>query len=334
MEASKRPSSQPRVDLDFATRASIANLKLRADLLRRLRSFFDERGFTEVQTPVICRETIIDRHLDPIEARVLFPGEPVAAWFLQTSPEQSMKRLLCSEIGSIYQIGPVFRQAEFGRLHNIEFTMAEWYDVDADLEHGLQFLEGLLSQLLGTTASDRVRFEQAFLDATGIALFRAGCQELSAWAVAHDLVQDHQWTQDWDDWVNLIFSERVQPGLGLLRPVIVTHFPASQAALAQLCLEDPRTAERYEAFYQGVELANGYHELLDASILQERAREANALRITDGKESLPLQNRLLNAMRSGMPSSCGCALGFDRVVMLACGANSLEQVVAFSSRDA
>jgi lysyl-tRNA synthetase class 2 len=114
----------------------------------------------------------------------------------------------------------------------------------------------------------------------------------------------------------------------------VTHYPASQAALARVSESDTRTAERYEAFYQGVELANGYHELLDADQLEARARKSNEQRKADGKQELPMQNRLLDAMRSGMPSSCGCALGFDRIVMLACQASSLEQVVAFTAPNA
>ena len=288
---------------DFLSAAPSGNLKRRAALLRSLRAFFDDRGFTEVQTPVLSRDTIIDRHLDPIEVRMQLPGGKAETWFLQTSPEQSMKRLLCSEIGSIYQIGPVFRSGELGRLHNPEFTLAEWHDVNAGLEEGLVFLSDLISELLSTPIADRIRFEEAFRLATQLDLFECSVKELAEWSVANGLVERTDWSQDWDDWVNLIFSDRVQGNLGIDRPVQVTYFPASQAALARVSESDTRTAERYEAFYQGVELANGYHELLDA-------------------------------MRSGMPSSCGCALGFDRIVMLACQASSLEQVIAFTAQNA
>ena len=116
--------------------------------------------------------------------------------------------------------------------------------------------------------------------------------------------------------------------------MLVTHFPASQAALARVCDSDPRTAERFEAFYCGIELANGYHELMDANQLEERSVLANRQRVADGKKPLPVQNRLLDAMRSGMPNSCGCALGFDRLVMLACQANSLAEVVSFVAETA
>ena len=319
---------------DFLSAAPSGNLKRRAALLKSLRAFFDSRGFTEVQTPVLSRDTIIDRHLDPIEVPMQLPGGKAESWFLQTSPEQSMKRLLCSDIGSIYQIGPVFRSGELGRFHNPEFTMAEWYDVNAGFEEGLTLLSDLISKLLLTPVADRIRFEEAFRIATKLDLFECSTDQLAEWAVANGLVERENWSQDWDDWVNLIFSDRVQGNLGIDRPVLVTHFPASQAALARVSESDTRTAERYEAFYQGVELANGYHELLDADQLEARSRRSNEQRKADGKPELPMQNRLLEAMRSGMPSSCGCALGFDRIVMLACQANSLEQVIAFSAPNA
>lgn len=319
---------------DFETLAPVENLKHRAALLRKLRAFFDARGFTEVQTPVLSRDTIIDRHLDPMELVMQLPGEPKSTWYLQTSPEQSMKRLLNSGIGSIYQVGPVFRDGERGKNHNPEFTMAEWYDVGAGLNEGLQLLDDLLRTLLGTAACGRIRFEQAFRDATGLDLFSSKATDFASWSVEQRLVEREDWSGDWDDWVNLIFSERVQGVLGLTHPVLVTHFPASQAALARICSDDSRTAERFEAFYQGVELANGYHELMDADQLFERSNIANQQRIFDGKKALPNQNRLLQAMRSKMPASCGCALGFDRVVMLACGATSIADVIAFTSENA
>ena len=314
--------------------AFVANLKRRAALLGQLRQFFDQHGFTEVQTPILSRDSIIDRHLDPIEVNMHLPGHEPATWYLQTSPEQSMKRLLNSGIGSIYQVGPVFRSGERGRMHNPEFTMAEWYDVNADLSDGLELLDQLLMHLLGTRTAERVRFEDAFRIATGLQLFEMTPTDFGHWAVEQGMVDHVRWSTDWDDWVNLIFSERVQCTLGTRTPVLITHFPVSQAALARVCESDNRTAERFEAFYLGVELANGYHELMDADQLESRSMLANTQRVADGKNPLPIQNRLLDAMRSGMPNSCGCALGFDRVVMLACNASSIDEVVSFVAENA
>jgi elongation factor P--(R)-beta-lysine ligase len=272
--------------------------------------------------------------LDPIEVAMPLPGEDKSTWYLQTSPEQLMKRLLASGLGSIYQVGPVFRAAEMGHFHNPEFTMAEWYDVGAGFEDGLSLLDHLLQHLLKTPAADRIRFESAFNTATGIELFASTVDDLAQYCIHNAIVQNRDWSNDWDDWVNLIFSERVQAGLGLGKPQLVTHFPASQAALAKVCEVDSRTAERFEAFYCGIELANGYNELVDAEELLERSQIANQQRVLDGKGELPLPDRLLEAMRSGMPNACGCALGFDRIAMLACGASAIDQVIAFTSDNA
>lgn len=324
--------------------APVVNLQRRASLAKQLRAFFDSRGFIEVQTPVLSRYCVIDRHLDPIRIPASNVAIPSIAptdngqktpkptdeyWYLQTSPEQAMKRLLASGLGSCYQLGPVFRSAEFGPVHNPEFTMAEWYDIHADLAQGLQLLDELLQNLLHTQPAIQIRFASAFEQSTGLALFEASTADLANWATKRNLVDSNQWSNDWDDWVNLIFSFVVQPTLGFQRPTLITHFPASQAALAKLDSLDPRTAERYEVFYQGVELANGYHELLNADDLEHRSKIANQQRIEDGKFPLPVENPLLDAMRIGFPSCCGCALGFDRLVMLACNATNLSDVIPF-----
>jgi lysyl-tRNA synthetase class 2 len=315
--------------------APIENLVRRSKLAKILRDFFDELGFVEVHTPILSRSCVIDRHLDPIRVPGHFVGfGDDQDWYLQTSPEQSMKRLLASGLGSCYQLGSVFRSSEFGQFHNPEFTMAEWYNVSADLRAGLDLLDNLLIALLGTPCAEQVRFESAFEQATGLQLFECNSETLARWATDRKLVERPDWASDWDDWVNLIFSHVVQPSLGQERPVLVTHFPASQAALAKLDPQDPRTAERYEAFFLGVELANGYHELCDPDELAHRATIANEQRIADGKFPLRLESPLVDAMRYGIPNSCGCALGFDRVVMLACGAKSLSEVIPFTAERA
>jgi lysyl-tRNA synthetase class 2 len=280
--------------------------------------------------PILSRFSVIDRHLDPIRIEARSVGvNGDHSWYLQTSPEQSMKRLLASGLGSCYQLGSVFRSSEFGQFHNPEFTMAEWYDVHADLAGGLELLDALLQRLLDTPKAEHIRFAQAFEQATSMKLFDCDLQTLGEWSLDHKLIDRADWSDDWDDWVNLIFSLVVQPSLGMKRPVIVTHFPATQAALAKLDPHDPRTAERFEAFYLGVELANGYHELCDPDELARRAALANQQRIADGKFPLPLENPLIEAMRLGIPNCCGCALGFDRVVMLACRASGLHEVIPF-----
>lgn len=319
----------------FRSTASIETLVTRAKLLRRLRSFFDELNFVEVQTPTLSRDTVIDRHIDPIEVVIGRAGESSKdqthskTYFLQSSPEAAMKRLLACGMTSIYQVGPVFRGGERGARHNTEFTMAEWYRVGDGLEAGMQLTSDLLSCLLDTEACNRISFQRAFHDAVGIDCFDSDVSQLAQRSVEIGVVDRLDWSNDWDDWVHLLFSMLVQPTLGLESPVLVTHFPASQAALAQISTEDARTAERFELFYKGLELANGYHELLDPAVLRARSILANQERARDGKHSLPIESRLLEAMDFGIPASTGCALGFDRVVMLAIGAKAIEEVIPF-----
>jgi lysyl-tRNA synthetase class 2 len=305
-------------------------LEQRARLLQQLRAFFDQRGFLEVQTPILSRDTVIDRHIDLIQISLDdLPPDLPRRWFLQSSPEAAMKRLLACGLQQIYQIGPVFRAGEFGRYHNPEFTMVEWYRVGDDFEAGVNFLEALTNQLLGTAGCQRLAFSKAFHNAVGLDVFSTTTRELAERAIELDLTRDPDWSDDWDDWVNLLFSLAVQPSLGQERPVLITHFPASQAALAQLAVDNPQVAERFELFYRGVELANGYHELLDPHILRQRNAQANADRRRDGKEVLPEASFLLDAMDQGLPAATGCALGFDRLVMVACGAGSLAEVMPF-----
>jgi lysyl-tRNA synthetase class 2 len=335
MTNSNEPESQRLTQQSFRSTATNETLATRAKLLRRLRSFFDELGFVEVQTPTISRDTVIDRHIDLIEVTIELTSESIrdgatpARHFLQSSPEAAMKRLLACGMTSIYQVGPVFRSGERGARHNPEFTMAEWYRVGDNFDSGMQLTSDLLSCLLDTKTCERISFQQVFQDAVGIDCFDTDVGDLARKSLELNVIDRLDWSDDWDDWVHLLFSMRVQPTLGLLAPVLVTHFPASQAALARISCDDTRTAERFELFYRGLELANGYHELLDPKILRERSIVANQERQRDGKNTLPLESRLLEAMDYGIPASTGCALGFDRVVMLAIGAQRIDEVIPF-----
>jgi elongation factor P--(R)-beta-lysine ligase len=314
----------------FRPTASIEFIERRAALLKTLRRFFDDQSFIEVQTPILSKDTVIDRHIDLLSLEMDWPEVDMPKrWYLQSSPEAAMKRLLAAGMNRIYQIGPVFRAGERGLHHNPEFTMAEWYRVGDDLDAGLSLLDRLIQTLLETAPCKRVQYAQAFHNQTGLDVRIATTSELAQRAIDLNIVDRLTWSDDWDDWVNLIFSTIVQPKLGHDGPVLVTHFPASQAALAQLSQDDPRLAERFELFYRGVELANGYHELLDPVALRARNQKANADRLRDGKLALPEESFLLEAMDAGLPQATGCALGFDRVVMLACGSQRLADVLAF-----
>jgi lysyl-tRNA synthetase class 2 len=307
-------------------------LRTRADLLARVRSFFAERAFLEVETPLLSADTVVDRHLDPLS--VVSPDDPRdpsrgRTMWLQTSPEFGMKRLMAAGGEAIYQITRAFRAGESGERHNPEFTMVEWYRRDDTLEQGMQLLSDLAEVLFERGASERIAYADAFRSATGVDPHDATGQQLAA--AARDLkisISDSLAPADRDTWLHLLMSHVVEPGLGRDRPAIVYDYPASQAALARL-RGNPPVAERFELYVGGMELANGYHELLDAEILRQRNRQANAQRIADGKPPLPNESRLLAAMEHGLPACTGVALGFDRAVMVATGAKHIREVIAF-----
>jgi lysyl-tRNA synthetase class 2 len=319
---------------DFRPTASWENLRLRSELLRTLRDFFHRRGFLEVETPLLSAETVVDRHLDPYAVSV--DDAPVESssrreFWLQTSPELGMKRLLASGAGGpIYQVTRSFRRGEAGPLHNQEFTIVEWYRPGDGMAEGIQLLDALCQTLLDRRSAERVSYAEAFQGRLGLDPHMAGCRELESKvrelqiAVPASLRSD-----DRDGWLDLLLAERIAPNLGAGRPTILYDYPASQAALARIRPGDPAVAERFELYVSGIELANGYHELLDPEELRRRIAGANAARRTDGKAPLPEPRRLLAAMEAGLGPVTGVALGLDRVVMLAAGATRLEEVIAF-----
>lgn len=296
-------------------------------MLRALRAFFDSRGLLEVETPVLSADTVVDRHLDPFRVATVRPGDP--CW-LQTSPEFGMKRLLAAGGPSMYQITRAFRREESGPLHNPEFTMVEWYRLGDSMTEGIVFLSDLVDAVLHCGPAERQSYGAIFRNALGLDPHAATARELAAACQAGGIVVPQSLSlDDRDGWLDLLLSEKIQPQLGRDRPLIVYDFPASQAALARVRAEEPPVAERFELYIRGIELANGYCELLDPQELRRRAEAANQWRQQDGKLALPLENRLEPAMAAGLPPMTGVALGFDRLVMVALGAASLAEVLAF-----
>lgn len=327
------PSSLRASD-DFGPTASWAVLRLRADLLRRLRTFFDSRGFLEVETPLLSADVVVDRNLDPLSV-ILFddPREPSTGprrW-LQTSPEFGMKRLLAAGAQAIYQITRAFRGGEFGALHNPEFTMLEWYRVGDDYQAGMELLAELARETLNATSVERLTYRQAFLDRLQLDPLAAPVHDLASAARRLDPHAPDYPATDRDSWLNFLLAVGVEPHLGFQRPTILYDYPASQAALALVRHDAQPVAERYELYVRGVELANGYHELLDPQALRVRNAVQNEQRVAEGRPRLPESSRLLDAMEAGLPPCSGVALGFDRLVMVAAGATRLSEVMAFTS---
>jgi len=318
--------------------ASIDNLKRRHEITQAVRAFFLALGFWEVETPLLSRDTVVDTHLDPVPVRLSWDparpneGEP---YYLQTSPEFAMKRLVAAGAEAIFQITKAFRLAEEGSQHNVEYTLIEWYRVGDDLQAGMRLLSDLAAAVLNRGAAETIRYGQLFQTHLGIDPRSSTMEELRAVAQKHNVsVPASFMNDDVDGLLELLLAELIQPKLGFDRPVILYHYPASQAALARLDEADPRVACRFELFVDGMELANGYDELLDAEILAERNRTNNAARQVLGKPSLPEESQLLEAMRAGLPACSGCALGLDRLVMAAIGAKSIDEVIPFPTRQA
>lgn len=323
---------------DFAPTASWQRLRQRAALLRRLRAFFDDRGFLEVETPLLSADTVVDRHLDPMA--VLSPtagdaasqpatGRGTPMW-LQTSPEFGMKRLLAAGAEAIYQVTRAFRGDEQGRLHNPEFTICEWYRVGDGLQAGMELLADLAGALLDADRVDKISYEEAFQRYAGVDPHGAALSTLCAAAVRLEIAIPVGYeSADRDHWLDLLLIGCVERHLGHDAPVIVYDYPASQAMLSRVRDGDPAVAERFELYVAGMELANGYHELRDPAELRSRTVHANDQRRADGKQALPESSRLLAAMDHGLPDCCGVALGFDRLVMAATGATDIREVVAF-----
>ncbi len=319
---------------DFAPTASLETLKLRADLLRRLRAFFERRDFLEVETPLLSADTVIDRHLDPLPVTLCDdPSDPAAGrtMWLQTSPEFAMKRLLAAGATAIHQITRSFRGGEHGALHNPEFTIVEWYRVGDALEEGMLLLAELAEEMLGAGSTERLTYRDAFLARVGVDPHTATCEQLADSARRHSLSTPAGLAlDDRDGWLDLLLVELVEPHLGRRVPTILYDYPASQAALAHVRDDDPPVAERFELYVRGIELANGYHELVDPKVLRQRNQTVNRQRAAEGKYTLPEESRLLSAMKHGLPSCAGVALGFDRLVMLAAGVADISEAMAFS----
>ncbi|QDT70468.1 Elongation factor P--(R)-beta-lysine ligase [Planctomycetes bacterium MalM25] len=311
----------------------LKHLRRRAELLDQTRAFFKHRGFLEVETPLAAREAIPERH---IRLHRLADEE---RW-LQASPEMHHKRLLCEGIGSIFELAKSFRGNELGKHHTPEFTLLEWYRLGDDLEGAMSLTSEYVSELLGAAPASRVSYGEAFRRAVGVDPHAATTEELrqkvqESLPVVEDEARETLDPESWerDECLNYLLSFSVEPTLGREAPELLFHYPASQSALARTVVDGRgvEVAERFELYWQGVELANGYHELTDPVELRRRLELANAQRIAGGWDEVPMPEKLLAAMADpGLPPSAGVALGFDRLVMLATGAKNLGEVTAFS----
>lgn len=313
--------NQPTAN-DWRPTATVANLQARARLIQHIRDFFSSHDVLEVETPCLSSGTVTDPYLEAFE---------VEGRFLQTSPEYAMKRLLAAGSGNIFQIAKAFRKEDCGRKHNPEFTLLEWYRCDFSLAQMFSEIEQLLQMTLGISHLEHHRYADLFAQYLNHDLNSISDERLRALVDENCHGLD---VSDRDDCLTALFATCIEPVIGQQNPCIVSHFPASQASLARLDPTDPSVALRFEVYYQGIELANGFHELTDVNEQTQRFHEDNAKRVQMGLAEKPLDTHFLAALNAGLPDCIGVALGIDRLLMLKLGVDSISEVMAFDSNRA
>lgn len=307
---------------DWRPCASRATLARRARLLGDIRAFMAERGVLEVNTPLLASAAPAERGL--MSMRVEQAG------YLVPSPEHALKRLLAADMGAIYQLGPVFRAGEAGRWHNPEFWMLEWYRPQAGMADMVAETGALIEAVAGVRCAPSREYRAVFEAVTGLDPIECEAAALADWARQRQLAPaDAASDNDRAFWLDLIMSLAVQPTLGQNGPQCVVDYPAEDAVLVATDGERPGVAHRFEWFWQGVELANGAQELTDAATARERMQREQRLRREAGAPATELDERLLDAMATGLPPSAGVALGVDRLLALICGFDCLAEALAF-----
>lgn len=316
---------------DWPPTARLAVLQQRAAMLGRIRAYFAASRVLEVQTPLLSSAATSDPQIESIATA---PANG-SRHYLQTSPEFAMKRLLAAGVGDCYQVCPVFRDGEAGRLHNPEFTMIEWYRIDFGIEQLQQDVDRVLRAacegIRSFAPARLVTYRDSIAAACGIDCRAADAAEIRRALAARGIEPMNAEAWDRDAWLDLLMGAVVGPQLGHDAPVFVRDYPASQAALARLRPEPDgsQVAERFELYLDGVEIANGFHELGDALEQQRRFEQDLQVRSSRGQPVNPLDRRLLAALGHGLPDCAGVALGFDRLVMAALGLPSLTDAICF-----
>ena len=316
---------------DWRPTARTEALRLRAKLNAAIRAFFAERNVLEVETPVLSVAGNTDPNIASfsLEFSGRTDGAPRTRW-LRTSPEFALKRLLSAGVGDCYELGKVFRDGEAGGRHNPEFTMLEWYRVGWD-HHRLidetAEVANVALALVGRSATlRRIAWRDLYFERLGLDPFEAGDAQLQQ-ALGEVRIDGAGLTRD--DWLDLLLTHRLQPGFADDTLLAVHDYPSSQAALARVRPGNPSLAERFEMYLGPLELANGYHELTNAAEQRLRFNADQQARTAHGLPAFSLDRYLLAALEAGLPDCAGVALGFDRVLMLAINASSIDEVMAF-----
>lgn len=308
--------------------------KQRAQVLGKIRAFFLARNVIEVDTPLLAQATVTDVHLDAFITHYNYSQDSHCdeskALYAQTSPEFAMKRLLASGYGCCYQICKAFRHEQHGRYHNPEFTMLEWYRLGFDHFKLMDEVASLLILVLDCQQVERISYQDLFIKEVNIDPLIADREQLITLISSRDKLSDWLEHEDCvDTLLQFIMAELIEPNIGKCMPCFVYNFPASQASLAKINRQDVRVAERFECYFKGIELANGFHELTDAKQQKLRFDQDNDMRIRLGKAEHDIDNNFISALEFGLPACAGVALGIDRLVMLALSLSKIDQAITF-----
>jgi len=311
------------------------NAQKRAKILQKIRQFFADRNVIEVETPALSQGTVTDVYLDAISCKYDFLADSPAGHstelFLQTSPEFHMKRLLASGYGCIYSIAKAFRHEESGNYHNPEFTMLEWYRIGFDQFYLMSEVAELLEVVLGGNKALFSSYQDIFLKSVSVDPLTANFDELVEVLTQHGKADD--WLIDMNDadlLLQFIFTEIIEPTIGIAEPQFIYDFPIAQASLAKRSVDDPRVAQRFECYFKGIELVNGFNELTDADEQVARFEQDNTKRKEQGLVTKPIDKNFIAALNHGLPQCSGVALGIDRLVMLALDIKVISEVQSFS----
>lgn len=302
-------------------------LVARARMLSSIRRYFDARQVLEVETPLLAVAGGTDPAIEPLKTRFTGPGYANGLdLYMQTSPEFAMKALLANGSGSIYQICKAFRDGESGSRHNPEFTLLEWYELDIDHHQLMANLADLVEVIFERRlAVEKISYRQLFMDKLALDPLLASVSDLAEVALQHGISIDSECTVD--EWLDILMVQTLEPELGQNGLSFVYDYPASQASLARLSATDQRLASRFELYYQGVELANGFHELANADEQRQRFIADNEQRQASGLSVLPIDERFLASLDKGLPECSGVAVGLDRLLMLKTGKGKLADVM-------
>jgi lysyl-tRNA synthetase class 2 len=319
------PDARPAAP-DWRPGASPGTLRLRAQLLEKIRAFFAARGVLEVDTPLLGPAPGSDPQQHCLHVDLRGGGRR----YLQPSPEFAMKRLLAAGGGSIYQVCKAFRAGEHGPRHRVEFTLLEWYRIGFDYRALMDEVQALVCGLLGRPAAQAFSYGELFERHVGVDAFSTG--EAALWqrvAAAGIEPSAALRAAGRDAALDILLTRLIEPAIAPLGVVFIYDYPASQAALARLRPSQPPLAERFELYVDGIELANGWSELTDATEQRSRFDNDNRIRHATGLPQVPLDERLLAALAHGLPDCAGVALGFDRLLMVAAGVADIGAVQAF-----